>query len=221
MGEKILHRRLVGKASENGIFADVLTLKTHASGDEVISRYTVQKDYNREIGGGNYLLLKASCAARDYPSLANEIYFTVVNWNLLHRSNLAMAELLTSVNLDGENAFKIPASWHASVIAENRLIVDHTIDGVNYGVINFCFYSGTVCHSAEDAFEKSTQRFRTMNIRSRWWQTSWNPFLMISMLRWNHYRPVQVNSTATKRKCAPFIRVIYSIVQACGATLNW
>jgi len=160
MGEKILHRRLVGKASENGIFADVLTLKTHASGDDVISRYTVQKDYNRDSGGGNYLLLKASCAARDYPSLANDIYFTVVNWNLLHRSNLAMAELLTSVNLDGENTFKIPSSWHASVIAENRLIVDHTIGGVNYGVINFYFYSGTVCHSAEDVFEKSTLRFR-------------------------------------------------------------
>ena len=113
MGEKILHRRLVGNPSENGIFADVLTLKTQASGDDVISRYTVQKDYNRDSGGGNYLLLKASCASRDYPSLANEIYFTVVNWDLLHRSNLAMAELLTSVNLDGENAFKIPVSWQA------------------------------------------------------------------------------------------------------------
>ncbi|WP_338577529.1 hypothetical protein [Erwinia sp. E_sp_W01_1] len=50
MGEKVLHRRLVGKTSEQGIVADVLTIKTHSSGDEVISRYTVQKDYNRVKG---------------------------------------------------------------------------------------------------------------------------------------------------------------------------
>ncbi|WP_338567502.1 hypothetical protein VRC02_03385 [Erwinia sp. E_sp_B01_3] len=52
MGEKVLHRRLVGKTSEQGMFADVLTIKTHLSGDEVISRYTVQKDYNRVKGEG-------------------------------------------------------------------------------------------------------------------------------------------------------------------------
>lgn len=159
MGENVLHRRLVGKASENGIFADVLTFKRHSSGDEVISRYTVQKDYNRDKGGGNYFLLKASCASRDYTALENEIYFTVVNWDLLHRSNLAMAELLTSVNLGGKSAFKIPLSWHAKTIAENRIIVDHTIKGINYGVVNFYFYSASECHSAEDAFTKSTARF--------------------------------------------------------------
>ena len=158
-GEKILHKRLVGKASENGIFADVLTIKTHSSGDEVISRFTVQKDYNRDSGGGNYFLLKASCTSRDYASLANDMYFTVVNWDLLHRSNLALAELLTSVNLGGESAFKIPLSWHAKTIAKNRIVVDHTIDGINYGVINIYFYSASECHSAEEAFDKSTARF--------------------------------------------------------------
>lgn len=162
-GEKVLHRRLVGKAVENGLFADVLTIKTYSSGDEVISRYTVQKDYNREKGGGNYFLLKASCAARDYAELANDIYFTVVNWDLLHRSNLAMAELLTFVNLGGESAFKIPVSWHAKIIAENRIVVDHTIDDINYGVVNLYFYSSSECHSAEEAFEKSTTRFHQDN----------------------------------------------------------
>lgn len=159
MGEKVLHRRLVGKASEKGIFADVLTIKTHSSGDKVISRYSVQKDYNRDRGGGNYFLLKASCASHDYATLANDIYFTVVNWDVLHRSNLALAELLTSVNLGGESAFKIPVSWHAKTIAENRIIVDHTIDGINYGVINIYFYSASECHSAEEVFNKSTARF--------------------------------------------------------------
>ena len=159
MGEKVLHRRLVGKTSEQGIFADVLTIKTHSSGDEVISRYTVQKDYNRVKGGGNYFLLKASCASRDYAALANDIFFTVVNWDLLHRSNLALAELPSTVDLGGRGSFKIPGSWHAKIIAKNRLIIDHTIDGINYGVINIYFYSDSVCSSAEDAFEKSTARF--------------------------------------------------------------
>ena len=58
MGEKVLHRRLVGKTSEQRIFADVLTIKTHSSGDEVISRYTVQKDYNR-VKGGELLFIKS------------------------------------------------------------------------------------------------------------------------------------------------------------------
>ncbi|WP_414147502.1 hypothetical protein ACMGGR_18205 [Erwinia sp. BNK-24-b] len=158
-GEKVLHRRLVGNAAENGIFADVLTVKTHSSGDEVISRFTVQKDYNRDKGGGNYFLLKASCASRDYAALANDIYFTVVSWDLLHRSNLPLAELLTSVDLGGESAFKIPLSWHAKTIAENRIVVDHTIEGINYGVINFYFYSASECYSVENAFNKSTARF--------------------------------------------------------------
>lgn len=158
-GEKVLHRRLVGKAVENGIFADVLTIKVHSSGDEVISRYTVQKDYNKDKGGGNYFLLKVSCASQDYTALARDIYFTAVNWDLLHRSNLAMAELLTSVDLGGESAFKIPVSWHAKIIEKNRIVVDHTTDNLSTGVINFYFYSADECHAHEDVFNKSTARF--------------------------------------------------------------
>lgn len=112
MGEKVLNQRLIAHPSGSGLFADVLTLKTHSSGDEVISRYTVQKDYNPQEGGGNYFLIKAACAARDYPALANDIYFTVVNWDLLHRSNLVLAELLKTVNLSAKNSsgFKVPES---------------------------------------------------------------------------------------------------------------
>jgi len=162
-GEKVLHRRLVGKAAENGIFADVLTIKTHSSGDEAISRYTVQKDYNPDKGGGNYFLLKASCASRDYAALADDIFFTVANWNLLHRSNLALAELLTTVNLGAGSSFKIPLSWKTKVIAKNRLVIEHTIDDINYGVVNFIFYPESVCHTPEEVFDKCTARFHNQD----------------------------------------------------------
>lgn len=50
-----LHQRLVTHPSGSGKFADALTIKTLASGDEVASRYTVQKDYNPADGGGKTL----------------------------------------------------------------------------------------------------------------------------------------------------------------------
>lgn len=147
MGEKVLNQRLIAHPSGCGLFADVLTLKTHSSGDEVISRYTVQKDYNPQEGGGNYFLIKAACAARDYPALANDIYFTVVNWDLLHRSNLVLAELLKTVNLSAKNSsgFKVPESWQVNPLTETRLVVEHSFDGINYGVINLCFFRRRCC----------------------------------------------------------------------------
>lgn len=160
MGEKILHQRIINNPSGSGKFADVLTIKSHASGDEVISRYTVQKDYNTEKSGGNYFLLKASCASRDYTALANDIFFTVVNWDLLNRSNLALAELLTNVNLGAGSSFKVPSSWRTNVLSENRMVVEHTVDDINYGAINLYFYPDSVCHSAEDMFNRCTARFR-------------------------------------------------------------
>lgn len=159
MGEAVLHRRFVGKPSENGVFADVLTIRKHESGDEVISRYTVQKDYNPQESGGNYFLLKVSCASHDYASLSNNIYMTSVNWDLLHRSNLGMAELLVTVDLGRNGSFKVPGSWHAKAIATNRLVIEHTIDHINYGVINLYFYPVTEFSSAESVFEKAVERF--------------------------------------------------------------
>ena len=159
MGEKILHQRILDNPSGSGKFADVLTTKTQPSGEEVISRYTVQKDYNPKSAGGNYFLLKASCASGDYPALADDIYTVVVNWDLLHRSHLGTAELLTTINLNADSSFKVPASWRAKNVADNRLLVEHTIKGINYGVINIYFYSKPLHHSPEQVFNKSVERF--------------------------------------------------------------
>ncbi|HAZ75290.1 MULTISPECIES: hypothetical protein [Enterobacteriaceae] len=161
MGEKVLNQRLIVNPAGSGVFADVLTLKTHSSGDEVISRFTVQKDYNPDEGGGNYFLIKAACAARDYPALANDMFFTVVNWDLLHRSNLALAELLKSVSLSNKNSsgFKIPDSWQVKALTDTRLVVEHTFGDINYGVINLCFYSQETLFNAQDVFMVATKRF--------------------------------------------------------------
>ncbi|CCP04273.1 hypothetical protein BN439_3239 [Erwinia amylovora Ea644] len=159
MGEKVLHQRIIDNPSGSGSFADVLTLKTHGSGDEVISRYTVQKDYNPKDGGGNYFLLKASCAAHDYAALASDIFAIVVSWDLLHRSNLATAELLTSVDVNKTSSFKIPASWKAKGIADNRLVIEHTLNDINYGVLNICFYPKERYQSPNEVYRDSTARF--------------------------------------------------------------
>ena len=162
MGETIIHQRLINHPSGSGQFADVLTLKVHSSGDKVISRFTVQKDYNPTNGGGNYFLIKAACAARDYKALADNIYLTVVNWDLLHRSNLGLAELLETVNISNKNnsGFKIPESWKAKPVAENRLLIEHTFDDINYGVINLYFFSNDTLFTEQDVFNIATKRFK-------------------------------------------------------------
>jgi hypothetical protein len=161
MGEKVLNQRLIIHPAGSGIFADVLTLKVHSSGDEVISRYTVQKDYNSEESGGNYFLIKAACASRDYFLLANVIHFTVVNWDLMHRSNLATAELLQTVSLSKNNSsgFKIPESWQVKPMTETRLVIEHTFKGVNSGVINLFFYSQEMLFTEQEVFSVATKRF--------------------------------------------------------------
>lgn len=156
-----LHQRLVTHPSGSGKFADVLTIKTLASGDEVVSRYTVQKDYNPVDGGGNYFLIKVSCASDIYHSLAKDIHFIAVNWDLQHRSNMMLAELLKNVSLSSKNSsgFRVPDSWEVKVIADNRLVIEHTLEGVNYGVINLCFYSQEAYKTAEEVFQLATARF--------------------------------------------------------------
>lgn len=161
MGESILHQRIINHPSGAGRFADVLTYKNLASGEQVISRFTVQKDYNPIKGGGNYFLLKVSCAEKDYEKNANIMHFTAVNWDLSFRSNLMLAELLTSISLGADSgiSFKIPDSWNSKVIAENRLVVEHTFNDINHGVINLCFFSKAAYPSPEDVYTLATSRF--------------------------------------------------------------
>ncbi|EGT4385597.1 hypothetical protein QL217_16955 [Cronobacter malonaticus] len=161
MGENILHQRIISHPSGAGRFADVLTYKRLASGEQVISRFTVQKDYNPVKGGGNYFLLKVSCAEKDYEKNANIMHFTAVNWDLSFRSNLMLAELLTSISLGADSgiSFKIPDSWNSKVIAENRLVVEHTFNDINHGVINLCFFSKVAYPSPEHVYMLTTSRF--------------------------------------------------------------
>ncbi|MFK3704708.1 hypothetical protein ACI2JR_07040 [Klebsiella sp. NPDC088457] len=161
MGEKILHQRIITHPSGSGKFADILTSKTMTSGDEVVSRYSVQKDYNPINGGGNYFLIKTSCAARDYNALANQILLIAINWDLMHRSNMMLAELLKTVSLSKKNdsGFKIPDSWQVSTLADNRLVIEHTFNEINHGVINLCIYRQDDYHSEGDIFKVATARF--------------------------------------------------------------
>lgn len=159
MGERILQNRIIVNPA-SGNLMDVLTIKTHPSGDEVISRFTVQKDYNPKSGGGNYFLMKVSCASRDYEKQANNILIVATNWNLSHRSNLTTAELLNTVNLNKASSFKIPASWQAKLIAGNRLVIEHTINGENHGIINYYFYPVEKFQSPNEVFAAATERFK-------------------------------------------------------------
>ncbi|CZX16008.1 hypothetical protein [Enterobacter bugandensis] len=161
MGEKVLSQRIITHPSGSGKFADILSIKTMPSGDEVVSRYTVQKDYNPVNGGGNYFLLKTACASKDYNTIADTIFLIAINWDLLHRSNLMLSELLKTVSLSNKNdsGFKIPDSWLVNMLDDNRLVIEHTIGNVNHGVINFCLFRQAGYPAAQAIFDEATARF--------------------------------------------------------------
>jgi len=74
-GETILHQNIINTTSGNK-YLDVLTSKTIANGENVISRFTVLKS------SSNYFIIKATCNEKDYISLSETLLHIVSTWGL-------------------------------------------------------------------------------------------------------------------------------------------
>ena len=99
-------------------------------------------------------------------ALANDIYFTVVNWDLLHRSNLVLAELLKTVNLSAKTAVDLKYRNRQVNPLQKRAVVEHSFDGINYGVINLCF-SQEMLFTAQDVLAFRLNGFTIENLPLR------------------------------------------------------
>lgn len=159
--ETVLNYRTIDTLS-TGSYIDLLTLKVMPDGEKVISRFTVLKDYDKDKGGANYCCVKASCIEKDYATLADQIFQTVSNWDLIHKSDWQMAESLFPFQYDfAENVtFYVPASWEIRFETENtksisRFILAHNILQENKGLINTTFYAGNEARDATAVFERS------------------------------------------------------------------
>lgn len=164
MGENILHRRII-RGKSTGNYIDVLCSK-EIGGIEIISRYTVLKDYDLNKGGANYFCIKASCEYKDYEALSLNILQIVTNWDLINKSDWQMAELLTPFIDDfaGSIKFFVPYSWEANHYIEpnsnfSHYSFEHNIDGKNKGIINAFFYKPESYDEIEDVFKKNFERF--------------------------------------------------------------
>ena len=164
IGETVLDfREIEGKST--GKYLDVLTIKKIKSGEEIISRFTVLKDYDRVQGGANLFCVKATCLAGDYEQLAYKILQAVTQWELINKSNWQMAESLTPFQCEAAEAvtFYVPVSWEIKFEANNtpsvsRFVFSHEINAENKGVINGFFYDNQSATTVTMAFDKAFGR---------------------------------------------------------------
>ncbi|WES97524.1 hypothetical protein P2W68_22260 [Chryseobacterium arthrosphaerae] len=168
MGEEIITERII-KGKSTGNYIDVLC-KKNVAGTNIISRYTVLKDYNNRIGGANYFCIKATCEEDSYEFLSLTIFQIVTNWDLIHKSDWQMAELLTPFMDEFIEPIKffVPHSWEAKYNTNtdnsfSNYIFEHTIDGKNRGVINCFFYRAEEFENAETLINTQLDRFKIID----------------------------------------------------------
>lgn len=162
--ETVIDYRTIDSQSTGG-YIDLLTMKKMPDGEEIISRFTVLKDYDKQKGGANYFCVKASCIEKDYTELADQIFQTVSNWDLIHKSDWQMAENLFPFEQDFTEVvqFYVPVSWEIKFETGNtnslsRFVMEHNVLLENKGVINTWFYALNEAKSAALIYERSFNR---------------------------------------------------------------
>ncbi len=168
MGETIINERII-KGKSTGNYIDVLC-KKQIGGVDIISRYTVLKDYNKKIGGANYFCIKASCEGKDYENLSLDILQIVTNWELINKSDWQMAELLSPFmdNFVEPVKFFVPYSWEGKYLNSDEInyshnVFEHKIENINKGVINTFFYKLNSFNNILEVFENNLRRFERID----------------------------------------------------------
>jgi len=111
MGENILHYRKINGIS-TGTYADILTTKIINNDKSIISRFTVLKDYDPNLSGANYFMVKASCFEEDYQKRMFDILQITNNWDLINKTNWNMAEIYNHLVSTSNNIISHFISQH-------------------------------------------------------------------------------------------------------------
>lgn len=167
MGEQIIdYKKIYGRST--GTYVDVLTLKEMQDKTNVISRFTVRKDYDYKFAGANYMFVKVSCAEKDYESRALDLYQISNNWNFINLTKWNMAENLQSFKIQYHHnniEFYYPISWElfmdSTEMNEKNIphfILRHNEQDKNMGVINLFLYPNYSAKTADEVYTKSIDR---------------------------------------------------------------
>jgi hypothetical protein len=168
MGEQIInYREIDGKST--GKYLDILTFKIMHSGEQVVSRFTCLKDYDKEKMGANYFCVKVSCLANDYDDLALTILQIATNWDLLNKSDWQMAESIIPFEFDFNEKilFYYPSSWEAGIENQStphkqRFIFRHDVMNLNKGILNMIVYPINLYEKPEKVFVSSIENFNNI-----------------------------------------------------------
>ncbi len=167
--EEIINFRLINGKS-TGEYLDALTYKKYPNGEEIISRLTVFKDFDKKKGGANYFCIMASCPLSDYEQLSNHIFQIVANWDLINKTDWQMAENLKPfvINFTEEVKFYVPFSWDITYDVKNtssnsRFVFTHNIGDKNKGVINAYFYEMNAFKDVNLVLKKSIKRLTDLS----------------------------------------------------------
>lgn len=171
MGEKIIHERIIyGRSTGN--YLDCLTKKKMNDGETVISRFSVLKDYDKNIGGANYVCIKVTCVEADYEDLALKIFQIISNWDLSNKSDWQMAEMLSPFMDDFAETVKffVPYSWEAKFNKNTdnnfvNYVFDHNVNGENKGIINCFFYKREYFIDTEELIDTQQKRFSIEDLK--------------------------------------------------------
>lgn len=147
IGETILESRIV-QGESTGKYLDVLTWKQTSGGEEMISRFTVLKDYDVDKSGANLFCIKASCIVEAYEQLSLSMLQTVANFNLIHKSDWQMAESIFPFSYEFVEplSFYVPDSWEIKYDEGNTtsyaqfVLLHNTIQDGQKGLISAWFF---------------------------------------------------------------------------------
>lgn len=153
LGEEIIHRK--DYYSVSGEYSDILT-KNNFDGEVIISRIRVFKNYDFELKGANFILVKASCQQKDYSTQAETLLYCVKFFTLINDSKWHLAEELKSINIDSpaHNSFYHPASWQYDTRANTLKFSYHSISLKKNGKLLGCIDSYFLRHDTKISKEQ-------------------------------------------------------------------
>lgn len=168
-GETILNKRTIYNL-DSGKYLDALCYKKFPSGDEVISRFWVLKQYDKTEGGGIYLMVKASCLKSNYAKNAYHLLHIIANWGLTNKSASTRTEKLKIVKTNNAEPcqFYLPESWEVqrgnkSEANISHYVLLHNLNKTNAGAINITACSSSLFNTADQVLHSSFDRFDLVN----------------------------------------------------------
>lgn len=168
-GEIILNTRILYDV-EHGEYLDVLSYQRRPSGQEVISRSTVYKEYDEVVGGGIYFIVKASCLKKNYTKHAYDLLHMITHWELINKCDMTRSEKFQIVSIHDvvPCQFYIPASWmirhsHDNNPLVSRYVFLHNLGDQNIGAINLYVFRADLAQTAVEILEASFDRIASEN----------------------------------------------------------